>query len=93
MKLNILYYHNLGTCRNFEERIAGLCWSDSYVRAAIAIHRKKSYCWESGHIYQSRCCHSRDQELHELRLKSGQHLLRMRQQGYCLFASFFILSY
>lgn len=75
-----------GTCRNFEERIAGLCRSDSNLRTAVAIHRQESHRRESGHVHQSRRCHPRDEKLHELRLESGQHLLRMRQQGYFLFA-------
>ena len=83
-----------GAGRYFEEGTARLRRSDSNLRPAIAVYGEKSDGRQSGDIHQSRRRHPRDEELHELRLQSGQHLLRMRQQGYCPFcAQFFSLHH
>lgn len=71
----------IGTCWIPEEGAAGLCGPDPDLRPAASVHREEPDGGEGGHFYQSGRRHPGDQECHELRLKSGHHLLRMRQQG------------
>ena len=79
---HFIVWRNAGTCRYAEEGTARLRRPDSHLRPAVAVHREESDGRQSGHLHQSGRRHTRDQELHELRVQGGQHLLRMRQQGY-----------
>ena len=71
--------HAKGSGRSPEEGTVGLRGPNPDVRPAAAVRRQEPDRGQSGHLHQSGQRHPGDQELHERRLQSGDHLFRMRQ--------------